>query len=205
VWNSFSDLWAEGFRNLELFVKEHGHCKVPVTHKTANGFNLGSWVCNQRTKRDNLPPEDKDRLDALGFVWDPFSDLWAEGFRNLELFAKEHGHCKAPQNHKTADGFNLGSWVSHQRTKRDNLPPEDKERLDALGFVWDPFSDLWAEGLRNLELFVNEHGHCKVPAIHKTADGFNLGNWVRTRRTKRDNLPPEYKDRLDALGFVWRS
>jgi len=33
------------------------------------GFKLGIWVSSQRTKKDKLKPDQRNRLDELGFVW----------------------------------------------------------------------------------------------------------------------------------------
>jgi hypothetical protein len=56
---------------MEAYVKEHEHCRVLATHITADGYRLGQWVKVQRRRRKNnkMPAEQKDRLDALGFVW----------------------------------------------------------------------------------------------------------------------------------------
>jgi Helicase associated domain len=51
------------------------------------------------------------------------------------------------------------------------MPSERKARLDALGFVWDPFTAQWEEGLEHLQAFVKEHGHCSVSAMHVSAEG----------------------------------
>ena len=51
-------------------------------------------------------------------------------------FKEAEGHCRVPQRFKLG-GFNLGDWVSKQRTNQDSLSPERKQRLDDIGFIWD--------------------------------------------------------------------
>ena len=81
-------------------------------------------------------PECRQRLNDLEFVWDPFTEDWEEGFSKLLQFKEVHGHCRVPNRFKL-DGFNLGTWVGTQRSTKDSLSHERRQRLDDLGFVWD--------------------------------------------------------------------
>jgi hypothetical protein len=155
------------------------------------------------TGKESLPVERKARLDALGLVWDPYVAQWEEGFGHLQAFVAEYGHCRVPRKHVTADGFRLGQWFSHQRAAKVSMPAERKGRLDAPGFVWDPYAAQWEEGIRHLQAFVQEYGHCSVPNKHRTADGYRLGGWVGVQRREQDSMTAQRKARLDALGFEW--
>ena len=104
------------------------------------GYTLGNWVSVQRNKQDRLSHEFRQRLDDVGFIWDPFSEAWEEGFGKLLQFKELEGHCRVPQKFKL-DGVNLGNWVSHQRMTKDRLSPERKQRLDDIGFIWDASKD----------------------------------------------------------------
>jgi hypothetical protein len=71
-WNartSHISRWEKGFHHLEAFVKEHGHCRVPISYVTPDKYRLGSWVGNQRSGQASLSADRKATLDALGFVW----------------------------------------------------------------------------------------------------------------------------------------
>src|SRR5436305_1867508 len=46
-----TESWMFWYGLLEEFVKEHGHCRVPLRHKTDDGYRLGSWVIDQRRAR----------------------------------------------------------------------------------------------------------------------------------------------------------
>ena len=127
--------WDEWYGRLKVFRQREGHCRVPVTYlDPATGYPLGQWVSVQRKAQDTMPPERRQRLDVLGFVWDPFAADWEEGFSFLEMYRQREGHCLVPQNHREA-GYPLGTWVSRQRKYKDTMPPERRQRLDALGFV----------------------------------------------------------------------
>jgi hypothetical protein len=61
---------------LVAYQAEEGHCDVPKTYRTKDGFSLGNWVNNQRAaknpqnSRSKLSAERIQRLEAEGFVWD---------------------------------------------------------------------------------------------------------------------------------------
>jgi hypothetical protein len=100
--------------------------------------------------------------------------------------------------------FNLGEWVSHQRTAKDRLTTEQFSRLDELGFSWDPHQDRWNIGFKNLIAYEDQFGHCLVPFSYKYND-FNLGQWVDTQRRFKDKLTTERFNQLEHLGFVWKA
>ena len=206
VWDPRSEQWEQQISELAIFTDEHNHCRVPATYKTASGFTLGSWVSQQRTaySKDQLTPERIQRLDELGFAWDPLTEKWKQGFNELAIFKDENNHSRIPGGYKTASGFTLGSWVSRQRAGKDQLTSAQIQRLDdELGFVWDPLTEQWEQGFRELAKFKDANSHCRVPKGYKTASGFSLGRWVGSQRMKKDQLIPERIQRLDELGFVW--
>ena len=132
--NPFADQWEEGFSKYKQFKEREGHWKVPKIQKE-EGYQLGIWVISQRLKKDKLSSNQIDRLDASGFVWDPYNEDWEEGFRKLQQFYEREGNCRVPAKHEEY-GYNLGNWVHNKRRRKDILNPNQIKKLDALGFVW---------------------------------------------------------------------
>ena len=200
AWDALAERWEEAISHLQSFKKREGHCKVPTGHKE-DDFKLGQWVRVQRTQKDHISPDRKQRLDDLEFVWEPLTQAWEEAFNHLQSFKDREGHCKVPQNHKEG-GFPLRQWVTTQRSNLETLSLDRRERLENLGFVWDPLTDAWEEAFRKLHKYEKREGHCRVPQRHKE-DDFKLGTWVSAQRAKRDTVDLDRKQRLDDLGFIW--
>ena len=148
-----------------------------------------------------MTPKHKQRLDEIGFAWSSLDQKWWEHFDKLLQFKETEGHCNVPLRFEL-EGFRLGRWVGMQRTKQISLSHEYKQRLNEVGFIWDPRAEQWEEGFSRLVQFKERESHCKV-FISVELDGFKLGAWVFRQRRSRDRLSTERKQRLDDLGFIW--
>ena len=135
---TFSDKWELACTALEAYREEYGDCMVPQVYKTPAGVPLGAWVQGQRQRKDTLSPDQRNRLNALDFVWSRHTreQRWEEAYTALESYRNEYGDCLVPQVYKTPAGVPLGAWVQSHRQRKDTLSPDQRERLDALNFAW---------------------------------------------------------------------
>jgi hypothetical protein len=131
------------------------------------------------------------------------TESWMFWYGLLEEFVKEYGHCRVERKYQTPDGYRLGQWAGVQRRNRDTISAERKGRLNALGFDWHPHDTGWQEGLDYLRVYKDQYGHCSVPALFKTANGYRLGQWVSIQRLSKKTLSKERISQLDNLGFDW--
>ena len=223
-WDPLETHWNSQFQLLCKFKQKYGHCLVPERY-VIDGNRIGRWVILQRHdfrklqegRPSAITSERIDKLDGIGFEWDPLEKQRAIYFDLLCRYKKEHGNCLVPKSF-TMDGFNLAGWVNLQRQdyrrRREGLasPMTEQriEQLEQIGFDWAPFETSWNSHFCLLERFQQEHGHCNVPKIH-IAEGGNLGEWVSSQRKaypkflegSPSSLTQERVDMLNKLGFVW--
>ncbi len=203
TWNTVEAQWEEKFERLVAFKEREGHANVPSHYPV--DVELANWVGNQRSfkRRGRLTPERIARLEAIGFSWDPNDAYWDDRFRELSAFARSTGHCNVPV---TFHNRPLALWVVGQRSafKSGKLSQERITKLEALGFVWDPFTVAWEQKCRELRAFRAKHGHSNVPQV--CADYPGLGVWLNKQRQKKKKgeLEAAREEMLDSLGVVWK-
>ena len=164
----------------EEYHREYGDLNVPKNYSSKNGFSLGSWLASLRRARagkirGSLTKEQILRLDTLGMVWElPSEANWERGIKALEEYFREHGDANVKAAYAAKDGFRLGRWVSNLRQKAgkegglDFLTEEQKNRLLAVGMVWDVNAYRWEQ---------NYEGQGSI--------FWNMGIWRFRRNTAR--------------------
>jgi hypothetical protein len=85
--------------------------------------------------------------------------------------------------------------------KNGKLSDELIARLETLGVFWDQLGARWEEGFTRLSQYKEADGDCNVSEKFKTADGLNLGLWLRTQRTayKKGTLSDDRVERFKEL------
>ena len=61
------DKFNDRFRRLEIYKEQYGNCNVP--RKYGSDQKLSNWVRGLRQGGIRISPDQKMRLDGLGFVW----------------------------------------------------------------------------------------------------------------------------------------
>eukprot|EP00527_Entomoneis_sp_CCMP2396_P002689 CAMPEP_0198142290 /NCGR_PEP_ID=MMETSP1443-20131203/5117_1 /TAXON_ID=186043 /ORGANISM="Entomoneis sp., Strain CCMP2396" /LENGTH=363 /DNA_ID=CAMNT_0043805261 /DNA_START=317 /DNA_END=1405 /DNA_ORIENTATION=- len=202
-------------------VEYHGDCLV--TKKDKENPALGFWMMTQRKqykrfkemKSTGMNQDRIDKLESLGFDWDPFGSLWTKRYQELEKYKNEKGDCLVSQKFK--ENSELGKWVSRQRhqynrmkeNKSTGMTQSRIDRLESLGFDWDPQGSLWTKRYQQLEKYKDGNGDCLVPK--KYIDNPALGEWVNTQRSqyqrfkenKASRMTQDRIDMMESLGFDW--
>lgn len=207
TWNALDERWETGFQSLVIYIQKNGSSRVPARFIDETGYKLGSWVAKQRKDIDRLAADKRDRLEKQPeWTWDPFKELWDQGYEALDKYSKEHGSCNVPRKTVlTIAGNDLNIWINRQRTKRQELNPEQTRKLELLpGWSWNPQEEAWLEMCDELDQYAKNHGNCLVPTTWILSNGKNLGHWANDQRKKRDKLSLDQQNRLESIrGWTW--
>ena len=140
------------------------------------------------------------------------SSTWDHYFSEASIYYAQHGDLNVPLRYRTPAGLSLGEWVQTQRSirggreKYGSLTPQQIERLDGIGMVWETRAEAaWARGLEAAKRYRQIHGDLNVPAGYKDETGFALSNWLKnTKARQRDgSLDAKQTAALEELGVVW--
>jgi hypothetical protein len=201
AWDPLVESLEEMFAALAAYKQTHGDCNVPAIWK--DNPNLGIWCTTRRKafRNNKLSPDQINRLEDLGFGWDPLAAAWEEMFGALIAYKQAHGDCNVPQRWENNPG--LGMWCQNQKSayKKNYLSPDRVKCLEDLGFEWNPLEVAWEEMFAALTAYKKIHGDCNVPQGWK--DNPPLANWCASQRTRCTNgkLSPDRINRLEDLGF----
>ena len=182
--------WQERLTELVAYHAENGAMPRP-------GTPLGRWANTQRLKRGTMAEEHKAQLSALSWWrWDN-SDRWDARFAELVAYHAENARVPSQDNISE-----LGNWVGTQRQKRETMPLEHKEKLEALPWWTWPgnrkyaLTSAWDARFTELVAYHAEHARCPP-------QGTPLGNWVISQRRNREKMAVERKAKLAALPW-WK-
>lgn len=141
-WDPEEYRWRQGLAVLQSYVQSGGDLTQITTSTRASGFRLGQWLqrCRQDCRTGDLTDDRRADLDAAVPGWNCCPNSWMSGYQRLQRFIAQHGHAQ-PTQRCTVDGFNLGLWVTRQRTqrRRGTLSADHARALEALpGWHWNP-------------------------------------------------------------------
>ncbi len=195
-------LWDKNFIGLKEFKKKHGHFVIPFDKQYDV---LRGWATKQRTalRKNELEKSRFDRLQKIGFIFDPIDEAWEKQFNDLKAFKNKFGHCTVPNNE---DKYNqLHKWATRQREnlRKGKLEKDRVRRLEEIGFDFAP-KDLdgdWQKRFDELVVYKKQNGHLQVTA----RENKTLNIWILRQRARRKKglIPEERIIKLDSIGFAW--
>lgn len=136
---SFEDRLEE----LKRYKQRNNNCYVPMINNEGERSLLSEWCRNIRSGRIKCTPEQRQKLDEVGFHWVARKDHdWHIMFNQLKAYKEEYGDCLVPWGWEK--DTKLSDWVCTQRkfwstgNKRGRMREDRKALLDSIGFVWRP-------------------------------------------------------------------
>ena len=224
IWDVRDHGWNEALTELQAYYKEHGNLDIRARYETADGFKLGRWICNLRTKVKTkgldqaLTKEQQEQLAALGMIWDRNTEKWEEYFEAAQEYYRQHGNLDVMAKYVTEEGLPLGRWlsdisnkVSDENLRRVSLTDEQLERLKSIGFKQEKkTARQWNEKYELAKNYYEIHGHLNVPLSYCVND-VKLGRWISNIRSKRKHpgssgmaLSQDRIRQLDNIGMNWK-
>eukprot|EP00949_MAST-11_sp_MAST-11-sp1_P000302 g302.t1 len=169
-------------------------------------------------------------LNSIGFVWDSKEFEWHAMFCAVKRFKDKEGRWPkraTAENDKRevvlADGKpvlrDLAVWMHNQKTDKRNgkMIPLREEKLNSIGFVWDPKEYNWNAYFCGMKSFKEKEGRwpTKGKAADKrevvSADGQpvlrDLGTWIGLQKTAKRNgkLLPIREKKLLEIDFPFHN
>ena len=157
------------------------------------------------------------RLNSIGFDWDPHETAWKQHYQQLVAFVQQNGHVKIPEGSSLSEWLNNQRRAYHQQHQQEDdnhgattaatttiLPtknvavirPITPERIRLLeqvpGFEWNPLEAAWHKRYQELVDYHATHGHCLVPHVYP--DNPPLGEWVAMQRKAYKRYVSSRKD-----------
>lgn len=224
IWDARDQSWNNALAELQTYFNEHGNLDIKARYETPDGFKLGRWVCNLRTKvrtkglDQALTPEQQQQLAELGMIWDRNSEKWEDYFEAAENYYKTHGNLDVMTKYVTENGLPLGRWlseISHQvcgeNQDQISLSEEQLKRLRSIGFRQEKKTDRqWNEKYMLARNYYETYGNLNIPLSY-SINGVRLGRWIANVRSKRKHpassgmvLGEERIRQLDSIGMNWK-
>ncbi|MFJ2162856.1 Helicase associated domain protein [Streptomyces sp. NPDC087856] len=204
IWDPRQQAFDRGLAHAAAYASHHGHLAAPVD-EIHDAFPLGRWLATQRARAARLTAERTAALTALDPWWNPpWPITWQRAYH------------AAHQDYRTA-GTPAGEWLTAQRTRSDDLHPEQRRLLKELGLDMPDVlaarsrdSRLPARerafqlGLAAAQAFQDREGHLDVPQRHIENLGdepVRLGQWLSNLRRRRSRISPQRQAMLTELGL----
>ena len=111
----FNDRWGQNYKLLCEYKNKYKNSDVPklTLYKDSS---LGIWCQRQRNKyKEGILSKDRiEKLNAIGFSFNPLEDEWERKYKQYEKYIKEN---KSSEIHKRTmfEGEKLGVWIFIQK------------------------------------------------------------------------------------------
>ncbi|MFD8576690.1 Helicase associated domain protein [Streptomyces virginiae] len=196
---SFGGLW-----NILQALRAHDDTFLD---RVAMPHSSGHSVRTVRKVHYHLPERALEIAQALGLeITLPPTGDWDHAHASATAYRDTYGHLDVPADYGSPDGFALGEWIGHQRTRHTigRLSPEHRAALDDLGMLWSPPGENSPRMLDHARAWAAQHGHL-APPHDATHGGHRVGRWIAECRhkAKAGTLAPGYEQALTDIDPWW--
>ena len=210
VWQSaVESRWQNGYEHARAYRENYGDLDVPARYVSPDGFRLGGWIQNLRTlyagakARRGLTPVQIQNLNELGMIWSRADYSFERGYAAATKYAALRGNLSVPTGYIDETGFKLGAWLKSRRDAWNELPLEQQQRLERLGFCpKGKRAEQWDAAFQQVQHYWRQFGNLNIPVAYENG-GIRVGRWLRRQQKhyREGTLPPDRANRLLELGM----
>ncbi len=177
------------------FARIHGTLVAATAGTIQDGFKLGQWLANQRSKdrayqlRHGTPSPRALALSAIDPWWNPpWALKWQRSWHQAQKHVQD-GHVLDAAAGFPGTSSALATWLTNQCAQYDTLKPTS--RTSSPGSGWPRTEPRrgrtaaeheadFAVGLGYARSYHSTHG--TLATANSTVHGFELGRWLRRQR-----------------------
>ncbi len=233
--------WNKIYKLSKKYFEYHNNLEVPYYFKTINGYeydengyNLGTWIINQRKWYKKIEDKNKnidqilkiDLLNNINMIWNCKEYNFEKMYSLLKKYMNYHKNYKIPKNFKTINGYeydekglNLKRWVDTERNLyKNNCMPYDKiQKFKQINFPLEVHKNEWDIMYELAKIYYKKFNNLKIPDNFKTINGYEydengvaLGKWISYQRKKykgreEKNLDYDKIKKLEEIKCIWFS
>jgi hypothetical protein len=208
------EAFAAGLSYARRYLQEHGNLAVQKD-TVVDSFRLGDWLHNHKTRAWALSQERVEALEALDVWWNvPWPTQWQRSYYRARDHAAVHGPPDAAAGFPHTHVLN-GEWLYLQCSQYGSLHAEQRRLLAAIGITGEVARTArprraslqagFEAALEHARAYAAEHGHLAISGKRITYQGYPLGAWLTSQRSRarRARSATKRSLALDAIDPWW--
>jgi hypothetical protein len=208
------EAFAAGLSYARRYLQEHGNLAVQKD-TVVDSFRLGEWLHNHKTRAWALSQERVEALEALDVWWNvPWPTQWQRSYYRARDHAAVHGPPDAAAGFPGTHVLN-GEWLHLQCSQYGSLHAEQQRLLADIGITGEVARTArprraslqagFETALEYARAYAAEHGHLAISGKRITYQGYPLGAWLTSQRSRARRAQSATKRclALDAVDPWW--
>jgi len=192
-----SNPWDIFFEELVEYLENHDG-EYP---NTAKSDELSQWIGAQRVqyKKNKLSFFRFQKLEKINFIWDKQEYEFLRKLEKLKNFLETNGVYPVQRSHdKNESRLAIFSQDNRTRRRKGRLKKRYIEWLDEMGFVWEPYSNKFEEGLLRVAEFIEMHDRPPMSFSEGKKEA-KLFSWIVSQQKKE--LTRQEKEKFEMFGL----
>ncbi len=208
IFDPFEESWQVNFNELVKYLEENNGKYPPKSSKLPKVKRLAIWVGSQRLNYKNkiLSKEKLAKLQSIGFIFDSQEESWQINLDQLTEYLKVNDGKYPSADDPIPEIRKISAWVFKQRKSynKKQLPANRLDKLQSIGFVFDPHEENWQNTFNRLVKYINENNG-KFPSSRDSDPNIKaLAIWISKQRAifRNNDLSQDRTRKLQEIGVL---